>query len=207
MFSRTLQSFGEYLNLKLSYMSTPNELSTKVERLSIKVQRIMNFGWVIGMIALFFGISGGIGWTIMSKATSNIGLLTNSVKQLRDSLDILNQKIRGLDVTFSDYIRKSEAKIDTFIDQRKQRAIEGINRETSLNRYLVKSEFNTYRVAVSKRIAGIHLQQEEVDPIQCKNPSCWTYTENAYVVGWQYDPGHGLPLFKYRKTKLIVPER
>src|SRR5258708_14791655 len=90
-------------------------MDTKFMELEKKVQHLNNITWVIGTVAVIFGLGGAWGWAIIKEAKSQIVALTSDLHVLQTKLDSSTKYFADLRIIneqkFDDHVKQSE---DTF---------------------------------------------------------------------------------------------
>ena len=68
-------------------------MSDKIETLEKDVQKLKNIAWVVGVVAVIFGISGGFGLSILNKSQAEIKDLNKQLESINSTTEETKSKL------------------------------------------------------------------------------------------------------------------
>lgn len=133
------------------------KLEDQAQALKEQVQKLRNIAWVIGVVAVIFGVSGGWGINVLGESQKTIKNLEGSVEKLSQDTDVTRQTYAS--------IRKSEQeKFDQYISQKESEFNKNI--ETAVISFAAKecpNGWQEYTPAYGRFIRGID-KHRNTDP-------------------------------------------
>ncbi len=139
-------------------------MEERIKNLENHVQKLRNIVWVVGVIALIFGVSGG--WGIKTLNTSK-----DTIKKLGEQIDQLNNSAHETEETLIQFRKREEAAFGKYV----------VEQKSILNEYIqgaivpfeskeCPSGWVEYENAYGRFIRGIDKSQVSVDPEGQREP-------------------------------------
>ncbi|MEQ6165798.1 hypothetical protein AAOE16_01275 [Ekhidna sp. MALMAid0563] len=164
-------------------------MEEKLEKLQDKVNRLTNIAWVLGTLAVIFGLGGGFGIKTILEANSRITELNTEVENL-------DEKINNSNDLFIKYRKEQEAEFDKYVDSTKGELV-------------FKAQLNQSLRAINNRITGIRLTatQAPSKSFSCSGTGAVTPKDLIVMYGSKDGTGCGHQNINYFKTLAInIPD-
>lgn len=94
-------------------------MEERIKNLEGHVQRLRNIVWVVGVVAIVFGVSGGWGITTLNKSKEEIKTLTGQIKQLNNDTNKTKESFAQLrqkeEKAFGEYVTGQKSILSEYI--------------------------------------------------------------------------------------------
>ena len=163
-------------------------MEEKLEKLQEKVNRLTNIAWVLGTLAVIFGLGGGFGIKTILDAN-------NRITELNTKVEKLDEDISNSDKLLAKYREEQEAQFDQYVDSVK-------------NEIVFVATLNNKISRVNNRISGISLTASSAPTksFACRGSGSYTAEDLTVMYGSKDGTGCGITNENYFKTlSLNIP--
>ncbi len=140
-------------------------IKQEVNKLKTQVQRLNNIVWVVGIVAVIFGISGGWGYNILSKTQEDLKTTQEDLNTAKENLNTAQEDLetykkdaddlkKDLESDLDKYSKGKKNELDVYSKVVKNRLKSDLDSHFSAKKAKFDNQYVKYNDKVAFRLAG-----------------------------------------------------